>query len=460
MTTPKNNRLLWVTLLAATVFLTAAARAETFAWDSAANRFTAEVDAMPLGALLAKISSATGWEVFVEPGAAREASAKFKKLPPGEALRRLFGDLNFAFVPQTNAPSKLFVFKTTIQAATMRVAAPDEKNSKTAGAKPIPNQLVVTIKPGVDINALAARLGAKVIGRADKLNTYLLQFPDEAATQAALNTLNASPDVASVDYNYAVDNPRPKIGQVTTTTSSAINLQAKPIGNGNPVVIGLIDTAIQPQDICGMGGFFLPTISVAGGAPASGGDPSHSSAMASTILRTLANNSGGQTSAKILPVDVYGPNETTTTFNVANGISTAVNSGANIINLSLGSSGNSAFLHNVITSASKQGVLFFAAAGNQPVATPTYPAAYPEVVAVTAGNRDGTVASYANYGSFVSVVAPGNSAVCYAGQTWLVQGTSASTAVASGLAAAVADSGKTPAQVQSIVTGILPKPKN
>ena len=239
-------------------------------------------------------------------------------------------------------------------------------------------------------------------------------------------------------------------------------MRAKPLGAGNPVIVGLIDTTNQAPNLCGgLGSFILPGISVAGGAATTTSEPSHSSTMAATILHSIAINSGGQTAAKILPVDVYGATTTTTTtFNVASGIYAAVNAGANIINLSLGSSGDSTFLHSVIISANKQGVIFFGAAGNEPVTTPTYPAAYPEVVAVTAGNSDGTVASYANRGSFVSVVAPGNSAVCYDGQPWLVQGTSASTAIVSGLAAAAADgSGMTPAQVQSAVVNELPKVK-
>src|SRR5256885_3943343 len=50
---------------------------------------------------------------------------------------------------------------------------------------------------------------------------------------------------------------------------------------------------------------------------------------------------------------------------------------------------------SIIKSAAAQHVLFFAAAGNEPTTEPSYPAAYPEVIAVTAGTRDGAIASYA-----------------------------------------------------------------
>jgi hypothetical protein len=76
----------------------------------------------------------------------------------------------------------------------------------------------------------------------------------------------------------------------------------------------------------------------------------------------------------------------------------------------------------------------FAAAGNQPVATPYYPAAYPEVKAVTAIDN-GQLAPYAGRGSFVSLGAPGTSIVPFGNLAYGVQGTSVSTAYTSGLAA-------------------------
>jgi hypothetical protein len=439
------------------------AQADTFQWNAQKGQVTADVTGWPLSVLLEKVAMATGWQVFVEPGTTASASAKFKDLAMGDALRSLLGGLSFAVVPQTNGAPKLYVFRTTLEAATQLIAINPKPGKSGAATKPIPNELVVTVKPGVDIKALAAKLGAKIIGHIAGTNTYLLEFPDDAATQAAQTALTANPDVASVAYNYPMENP-PQPQQALVNGGSGqpdFNLQAKPLGNGNPVIVAPIDTGFDPSQFCDdVSSFLLPTINVSGSTPQAGSVPAHGGSMVTTILHSIALNSGGKTSVKVLPVDVYGTNTTTSTFDVASGISAAVNAGANIINLSLGSDGDSDYLHQVIQNAAQQGVLFFAAAGNQPVTTPTYPAAYPEVVAVTAGSQNGTVASYANYGSFVSAVAPGNSVICYDGQSWMVQGTSASTAYASGLAASVADSGnETPAQVKNAVLSDLPKPQ-
>ena len=56
-----------------------------------------------------------------------------------------------------------------------------------------------------------------------------------------------------------------------------------------------------------------------------------------------------------------------------------------------------------------------------------------EVLAITAGNASGQIDSYANRGSFIDVIAPGTSYISLNGQTWMMQGTSVSTAYITGL---------------------------
>jgi hypothetical protein len=180
--------------------------------------------------------------------------------------------------------------------------------------------------------------------------------------------------------------------------------------------------------------------------------------MAETILNTLAKSpdAANGTPVRILPVDVYGGSETTTTFEIAQGIQAAVNGGATIINLSLGGTADSPLLHGLITAAHDQGILFLAAAGNEPVTTLTYPAAYPEVIPLTAVLPDGTLASYANRGSFVTDGAPGTSVVAFQGQAYLVVGTSVSTANGSALAAyEAASSGKTGSALDTLIRQLL-----
>lgn len=413
-------------LFAVLCFNTSAADTNYITWHKAADRVDADIHGKPLWPLLETIARETGWRIYVEPGTTRNASAKFKDLPSGDALRMLLGDLNFALVPQTNAAPQLYVFRTVKQNATrlVRVAA--------APAKHVPNELLLKLKPGVNIDDLAKLLGAKVVGRMDKLGIYRLRFDDAAAADTALGKLQNHSDVAEVDYNYYFDLPPPTQPLVNASVPP-LSLQLKPPGDSGRVIVGLLDTAVQPLD-GSLNDFLLKQISVAGDAPANSSDITHGTAMAYTILEAIAAAEHGSSSVQIQPVDVYGPNANTTTWDVANGIVRAVNSGANPINLSLSGTGVSSILDNVILSAEKDGIVFFAAAGNQPVSTPTYPAATPGVIAVTA-LQNGQIAPYANYGIFVALALPGNSVIYWGNQAYLVQGTSVSTASATGVAA-------------------------
>ena len=435
--------------------------ADTLNWETNRNRVSADIKAGRLIPTLEQIAAATGWQVFLEPGTTSSISAKFDRLPPGEALHLLLRDLNFALVPATNASPKLFVFRSSIENATQSVR-PANRAAGGSKGKLIPNELIVRLKPGAKIDDLAKLLGAKVIGRIDSLNAYRLQFQDQAAADAAREQLTSNPDVASVDSNYTIDRPPAPAGAQGSNLPPPPQLQLKPPSSDGRIIVGLVDTALQPLGN-GLDSFLLKAISVAGDAQPDPNNPTHGTSMAETILRSIASMTKGSSSVQILPVDVYGPNASTTTFDVANGIAQAVNGGANPINLSLGSDGDSPFLDSVIQDASSKNIMFIAAAGNTPVTTPFYPAAYPEVMAVTAVDQ-GQLASYANRGSFVSLGAPGTSIVYYESQPWIVQGTSASAAFISGIAAGYLDSThNTPSQAQAFLRSnfgvkIVPSP--
>jgi hypothetical protein len=219
-----------------------------------------------------------------------------------------------------------------------------------------------------------------------------------------------------------------------------LNLRPKAVPDGDRIIVGLIDTKVQGKDSPNAG-FFLESLSVVGESSSSSDSLGHGPAMAQSILHGAASSTCPDRASRlrILPVDVYGNRSTTTTFDVAAGITEAVNRGAMIVNLSLGSEGNSTLLQQIIQDAHRQNVVFLAAAGNEPVTFPTYPAAYPEVIAVTAGDGSGNLAPYANRGSFVDVVGPGTVPVSFNGKLWRVTGTSPATAFIAGMAAGSAD---------------------
>ncbi len=403
----------------------AGAQTNSLVWDKTNDRVKADIHGEALIPLLKSIAAQAGWRVYIESGTTRTVSTKFKNLSSGDALKMLLGDLNFALVPKNNSAPQLYVFRTEMKNATHLVASPKD-------AKHVANELMVKVKPGTDIDALAKMLGAKVIGRMDKYGVYRLQFDDADSTDDALSKLQMDSDVQAVDYNYYFD-PPPSAQQVSSAPMGQLSLQLNPPPASGKTIVGLIDTDVQSLG-SQLDQFILKQLSVADGTP-SDSSLTHGTAMAYTILQAAANSTQSSgTSFQIQPVDVYGSGETTTSWNVALGVQAAVNAGATVLNMSLGSSGDSTTLDTVLAAASKDGIISFAASGNTPINAPYYPAADPGIVAVTAIGQPGQLASYANVWADPSMIAlPGTGVVYYNGQPWVVQGTSTATAEASGV---------------------------
>jgi hypothetical protein len=167
---------------------------------------------------------------------------------------------------------------------------------------------------------------------------------------------------------------------------------------------------------------------------------------------------GSTTQVKVLPVDVYGDKGQATTFDVAEGVLQALKSGARIINLSLGSEGDAPYLHEVIQAGVEAGATFVASAGNTPTTSPMYPAGYPEVNSITAGDSPNSIAPYANLSSSNDAMAPGAARIQYNGKSYIIQGTSPAAAYFSGAVASGVATGLTPAQAAAAARKTFPLP--
>jgi hypothetical protein len=410
--------------------------ADSLNWRSKENQVDANIEKSTLIPLLKQISRATGWKVYVEPGADTPVSVKFKDVTQDEALRRLLGKLNFAR-DQTNGVTRLLVFRTIAGAATEAVRL-EKKDYR------IHNEDLVKLKRGAGTNAinqLAGKLGAKVTGRNDAVGLYRLQFPDGASANAALQQLASDPSVSAADGNYSVDRPAPaQMAAVTGPAGIPFNLNPTP-NTGGPI-LGLVDTAVDPPSQ--FNSYMMTPINVTGETDSqSASEPSHGTMM----LETMLNAMGGDPS-RILPVDIYGSSQSTSTFEMINGVVAAINAGANPISISSGGTGDSQLMGSLIQDAVQKGIVIVAAAGNSPGEGDVYPASYPGVVSVTAstqtvsgpiisgsGNVAGgqaQLASYANDPSTTAIIAPGTSIVeAVNGQDWQVEGTSPATAATS-----------------------------
>jgi subtilisin family serine protease len=92
---------------------------------------------------------------------------------------------------------------------------------------------------------------------------------------------------------------------------------------------------------------------------------------------------------------------------LAGAIIHAAENGAKILSNSWGGDEDSILLHEAIQYAYNMGLLIVAAAGNKASKTKIYPAAYSEVIAVTATDSNDAPAGFTSFGSWVEVAAPG-----------------------------------------------------
>jgi hypothetical protein len=404
-----------------------------------ADQVDAQIESWPLPRVLEAIASSTGWQIYVEPDTDYTITSRFQGLKPSEALRRLLGELNFALLAQTNGPARLFIYRNSVRDATqlIQIAKKPKADPRTNA---IPNELIVRLKPGgkESIDALARRLGAKVVGRIDGLDAYRLQFDDAAAAQSARAELENNDDVASVENNYPLAAPG-QVQPLALGAPPAPSFKLAPPNSTDKLLVALVDTAAQSRG-APWADYITDRISLAGPANTDPSQMTHGTAMMNTLWDMLGKtlNDPGSASLGFLLIDPYGSNSSTTMFDVANAIATAVNQGAKVINLSLAGSGDSPLLDKTLEQAHNLGVLLVGAAGNDGGTAANFPAANPNVLSVTSSDRSGNLASYANHSSSVDLVARGTAIVYYNGQAYLVTGTSTAAANTSGAAAGLA----------------------
>ncbi len=124
---------------------------------------------------------------------------------------------------------------------------------------------------------------------------------------------------------------------------------------------------------------------------------------------------------------------------IAAGITWAADHGAQVINLSLGGPSDTSVERNAVAYAVSRGVVVVAAMGNDGTSNPSYPAAYPDVIAVGAVDATDKLAFFSTTGPNIDVVAPGvNVLSTYWDDTYaFLQGTSMASPHVAGVAALI-----------------------
>ena len=333
----------------------------------------------------------------------------------------------------------------------------------SAEGGPQPLRRIVVFEEGVNAarqtNAVRAA-GGKDLRPLGIINAVAAVLPNQASERA----LTARFDVVRVDEDLPVH------AHATVEIPWGVERVNAPVVwntsnlRGADIRVAIIDTGIQRDhpDLKVKGGYLAITHRPYNRLKRDqwDDDHGHGTHVAGTVAAS-GNLLGVAPDAHLYAVKVLDKDGNGSLSDVISGIEWSIKNNMQIINLSLGaSSGNQSF-HDVIKAADQAGLIQVVSAGNSGSAgnTITYPAAYPETIAVAASDSLDRIASFSSRGGSkgdVDLAAPGVSVK----STWIeggyrtLSGTSMAAPHVAGVAALALDGlgDLTPAEMWSLLT--------
>lgn len=310
------------------------------------------------------------------------------------------------------------------------------------------NEAVLTFKDTAAYQKFLARArlaGIAILGRMDGLLTVRVKYDSLASLQNDI--LGNAADYASVGANYLVQIPsappkqdRAAVNQVPFNNNVLpfLGVTGDRTDWGRGATIAVLDSGVAPDPTFAPGQVRYLDIGQ-GIAPGTGPDDGHGTAVASLAVGYAPDAPGVAPSAGILSIKVTAADGTSDIFTVSQAIMAAVDSGAQIINISMGGYQSSGLLTQAIDYAVAHGSVIVAAAGNDQAAQLTWPAADPRVVSVGAVDALEQQVLFSNSGPQLQMTAPGYGvqAAWLGGQRVSMDGTSASAPLVAGAIAAV-----------------------
>jgi hypothetical protein len=299
---------------------------------------------------------------------------------------------------------------------------------------------------------LAMAQGGEFIDAVPALKTIRLRFADADYKARFRDQLG---DAYEAENNYLVKTPdypeyetREESDQMLTSFGvdalDWIGISGDHSEWGKGVVVAVLDSGVYPH--VSFEGMTISQMNLLDdvGAEMTNYD-SHGTAVASISAQVAP-------AAEILSVRVLDSEGIGDSYTVASGIVAAVDFGALVINLSIGSYTDSSILSDAVAYAVDQGVVVVAASGNDGSNAPSYPAAYEGVVSVSAVDADGQIADFSNFGDTVDLAAPGVGVYAAWDETAAIamSGTSAAAPFVSGAVAALLSSGQASTGAEAI----------
>ena len=296
----------------------------------------------------------------------------------------------------------------------------------------VPDEVVIEMPSATgqaQINALQIRHGlARIESQTFQLSgttLYRWRIPDRRSVAAVVRELEGDAVVGSVQPNYLFrlqeDEPKaagntPAEGDPAQYELAKLHLpQAHAITKGDNVLVAVIDSGIDVThpDLSGSVAESFDAITPDAAVPVLPGTPvpphKHGTAIAG-LIAAHGRLMGAAPNARILAIRAFDPagkSAEGSTFNILKSLDRAAASGARVINMSFAGPGDPA-IHRSLEAARKKGIVLVAASGNEGAKSPPlYPAADPNVIAVSATDADDKLFEQSNRGSYIAVAAPG-----------------------------------------------------
>lgn len=322
----------------------------------------------------------------------------------------------------------------------------------------VPDEVVIELRNSVapaQVDALQRRHRlARLESQPHQLTgttLYRWRIPDRRSVPQVVRELERDNVVASVQPNYVYalqDDATMPAGDPAQYEVAKLRLvQAHKITVGADIVVAVIDSGVDaahPE----LTDSVIESFNAAS-------TPMTPHAHGTSIAALIAGHGrliGAAPKARLLAVRAFDPNGGSadgTTFAILKGLDWAAAHKARIINMSFAGPNDPA-MQRSLAAAAKRGIVLIAAAGNAgPKSPPLYPAADPNVIAVSATDADDKPFALSNRGPHIAIAAPGDQLlVAVPGGYEVSSGTSYSAAEISGVVALMLarDPKLTPAQ--------------
>lgn len=304
-------------------------------------------------------------------------------------------------------------------------------------AHALKNERIVRFKNNAAYRKFLADLEARgltLLGKSERLLAVRVGFTSLADL--------AGIDGADLAFNYRVEIPAPPQGEAQAGAAGFgsgalawLGVAADNSAWGRGVTVAVLDSGVNAGHLAFSGGVTTVELTALADGTA---QLSHGTAVASIISGDHPLARGVAPASEILSFRVTDASGSSDSLTLAEGIMRAADAGAQVINISMGTFGNSALVADAVTYAQNRGAVIVASAGNEGVDTVAYPAAYPGVVAVGAVESKGEHLDFSNSGTELSITAPGYEVNAAWGEEHLTafSGTSASAPFVSGAIAA------------------------